>query len=143
MQLKSDCEELAQQIDEQSFTQSNIIPYLNCGRLVKVVDEGKDYGIGIVIDYFMTPTTGEHNLHIALRISRDCKHDIHDFKLLTPPHADESKVPHPKDILPIYLIEIVKVPIECIKLVYRYRLRLPNDLMKDNFYFLYVLLNVS
>jgi len=133
--------QLTGKICEEATTPETIAPYLNCGRLIKVEDGTKDFGTAIVIQYAYDRESNEYNLYAALKITRDSMKDIHDFKLLAPPHQHEN-VPYGDEKLCLAIVKIVKVPLDCIKAVYTYRLRLPEDL-QSNHHFLQILLNVS
>jgi hypothetical protein len=87
--------------------------------------------------------TGTDNLYVALRITRDSRKNIHDFRLLAPANQDERTIQE-GDEFAVAPIEIVKVPLECVKIVYATRARLPSSLRGEKeFNFLYVLFNVS
>lgn len=152
--LRTERDNLSKELDEKTFVEENIMPYLNVGRLIKVsflsflsslcvqvVDGEKNFGLGIVVRYTML----SRELYVAIRVSRDSHKNIHDFGLLTPAHPDEIKCfPGQGPPLPIVLVEIVKVPIRCVKLVYDVRISLPKSLREPkNFNFLQILLTVD
>ncbi|KAI6174891.1 hypothetical protein M3Y97_00971700 [Aphelenchoides bicaudatus] len=143
IKLETELDELKKQIDEKSFIPSKIVNYLSCGRLIRVIDGEKDFGVGIVITYEPSfdecPENG--SLFVALKIARDSCRNVHDFQLLSPAHKDEL-MPLKEDDFPSAPIKIVKIPLEFVKVVFASRIKLPSSLRdKKELNFLYTLLN--
>uniref|UniRef100_A0A1I8EYN4 Superkiller viralicidic activity 2-like 2 n=1 Tax=Wuchereria bancrofti TaxID=6293 RepID=A0A1I8EYN4_WUCBA len=123
-QMEKQIDVLKEVIKEVVTKPKHLVPFLQAGRLLHIVSNGKDFGWAALLDFHKKANPVDplgldvmYVLDVLMLLSSESAKNLSDITQLRPPNANEKGV-----------VEVVSVAISCVSEISAARVKLPQNL---------------